>query len=100
MHGSCLVSCAAPVAIVYKIKTRNACTTFLNSSAYLVVLGLHALLLNRPHLECVSESGCSSLCQLRSKNERTHLKLTTSIPSTSSMLISETSLQRYGRLRF
>ena len=76
MHGSCLVSCAAPVGIVYKIKTRNACTTVLKSSAYIALLRLHALLLNRPHLECVSESGCSSLCQLRSNNERTHSPLT------------------------
>ena len=67
-----LVRIAAPIAIVYKTKTRNARTTFLNSSAYLVVLGLPAFLLNRLHLECVSESGCSSLCQLHSKNDRTH----------------------------
>ena len=33
---------AAPIAIVYKTKTKNARTTFLNSSAYLVVLGLPA----------------------------------------------------------
>ena len=45
---------AAPIAIVW-----DARTTFLKSSAYLVVLGLPAHLLNRLHLECVSESGCS-----------------------------------------
>ena len=67
-----LVRIVAPIAIVYKTKTRNARTTFLNSSAYQVVLGLPAFLLNRLHLECVSESGCSSLCQLHSKNDRTH----------------------------
>ena len=49
-----LVRIAAPIAIAYETKTRNARTTFLNSSAYLVVLGLPALLLNRLHLECVS----------------------------------------------
>ena len=72
LHDLLLVWIAAPIAIVCKTKTRNARKTFLISSAYLVVFGLHALLLNRLHLECVSESGCSSLCQLHSKNDRTH----------------------------
>ena len=77
LHDLLFVRITAPIAIVYKTKTRNARTTFLNSRAYLVVLGLHAriacLLLNRLHLECVSESGCSSLCQqCYSKNDRTH----------------------------
>ena len=62
LHDLLLVRIAAPIAIVYKTKTRNARTTFLNSSTYLNLL----------HLECVSESGCSSLCQLHSKNDRTH----------------------------